>query len=260
MTVTQTTEIRHTPRSDREAARNPAHSPRRTGPDQLRALAETLRERNPRSLTLRWLVVPLSLCIHRPSQSTRGRNVFFARTNWHRPAPMTIRGLRRPILACTLIWPALMGADLVSAHVPLSGIAAGDEPCSRAWLNDLNQVGADEALFHTGFTPMGESYDAGANLSTFGTSAFPAATTPLGSEGGELSGLSANTLPNDFIFQNGGQNSIRRINVPEAWEVTFGRKEVTIAVIADGVSGAAVSEGLGALATTDSGAPTGVRG
>ncbi|MBK8538573.1 MAG: S8 family serine peptidase [Ardenticatenia bacterium] len=94
--------------------------------------------------------------------------------------------------------------------------------CSTAWLRQIRA--AQSAAI------MGPRLIAApAADSDYGVVPFHA--VPAGKD----DALQQNAEPNDPYYRQSQQLNLRRIHVPEAWEITFAMPEVTIAVVADGV-------------------------
>lgn len=96
------------------------------------------------------------------------------------------------------------------------------EVCSTAWLRRIRSLDA---------API-----PGANLlAAPGSGPAAVLAPPMASPDGRDDLLQQNVEPNDPYFRQNQQQNLRRIHIPEAWEVTFGMPEMTVAVVADGV-------------------------
>lgn len=137
------------------------------------------------------------------------------------------RRVQRPCLRLSLLLAGLFlfagdGSRALARPTEPDAKAQDEVVCSTAWLRRIRS--AQSASFTD--AQLIEAPIAGAD----GGEPRPQ-PRPDGSD----EALQQNVEPNDTYFRQSQQQNLRRIHIPEAWEITFGLQEVTVAVVADGV-------------------------
>lgn len=148
---------------------------------------------------------------------------------------------RYPVLRPILALVALLLASLPSAAAARPKDAPADVPiCSAEWLRGIRVDALDANVGAGAWLQPAWDGDA-ASAEDFALMAQSAAERGTGLDPiGRYAPTGANdidqsTLPNDFAFQQRYQQNLRQMNAVEAWEISFGDPEVTIAIVADGV-------------------------
>jgi hypothetical protein len=140
---------------------------------------------------------------------------------------------------CPVLAFALLLATLPSSAAARQQDAPADVTiCSAEWLQGIRRddLGSSpSSLLQPGWDGDLRSATAFAEHSRAAalsrTGPVPTGSdAPAGSDG-----IDQNTLPNDFAFQQRYQQNLRQMNAVEAWQISFGDPEVTIAIVADGV-------------------------
>ncbi len=128
-------------------------------------------------------------------------------------------------------WPVLLLAGLLApagagprslARASAPDVGQQEAPvCSTVWLRQIR--GAQAAVL------------VGPRVSQAPLHAAAGGRWPVAEPDAGDGVLQQNVEPNDTYFRQSQQQNLRRIHIPEAWEITFGLPEVTVAVVADGV-------------------------
>lgn len=138
---------------------------------------------------------------------------------------LLLAALRRPLLALVML--ALGGLLPAATPAVVQAGTADAEPCSAAWLAAIKAADSLSLAASDWLSPpvaTERRADPGFDLGGRGGS------RTLGPED-----LDQSTLPNDISFLQRYQQNLRAMNAVEAWQVTYGADDVTVAIVADGV-------------------------